>query len=261
MNKKIPFLTFVIFLLSGVFINLSAQGVTTASMNGIITDMQGNPLPGANIILVHEPSGTQYGTSTGETGIYNLPNLKIGGPYKITVSYVGYKKQEDSGFSFDIGEKFRLDFQLSDESVSIGEITVSTTTDETLNSQRTGAATTINPNDISSLPTVKRSTRDLIKLDPRGDGNYSFGGRNWLYNNISVDGSYFNNPFGLDGPAPGGQTDAEPIPYDAIQRVQVSIAPYDVREGGFTGAGVNTVTKSGTNEYRSPRALGGRPSS
>ncbi len=250
MNKKFLFIGISLFFLFGLFLNLYAQGVTTASMNGIVTDTQGNPLPGANIILVHIPSGTQYGTSTGETGIYNLPNLKIGGPYKITVSYVGFTKQKDSGFYFDIGEKFRLDFRLSDQSVKIGEITVSTTKDQTLNSQRTGAATFISSNDVQLLPTVKRSTRDLIKLDPRADGNYSFGGRNWLFNNISVDGSYFNNPFGLDGPAPGGQTDAEPIPYDAIQQVQVSIAPYDVREGGFTGAGVNTVTKSGTNQYK-----------
>jgi len=251
MNKRITLLSIFLFFLSGVFLSLSAQGVTTASMNGIVTDTNGNPLPGANIILVHIPTGTQYGTTTGSTGIYNLPNLKIGGPYKITVSYVGYKKQVDSGFSFDIGEKFRLDFRLSEKSVELGQVTVSTTKDETLNSQRTGAATVINPDEVNALPTVKRSTRDLIKLDPRDDGNYSFGGRNWLYNNISVDGSYFNNPFGLDGPAPGGQTDAEPIPYDAIQQVQVSIAPFDVREGGFTGAGVNTVTKSGTNDFKS----------
>ena len=250
MKKKISAFTFIVLLLSGIITTLFAQGVTTASINGVVTDADGNPLPGANVIAVHVPSGTQYGTSTGKTGIYNLLNLKIGGPYNVTVSYVGYTKEKKGGFSLNIGEKFRLDFKLSSKSVELGEITVSTTKDATLNSQRTGAATIINPNDVTLLPTVKRSTRDLIKLDPRADGNYSFGGRNWLFNNISVDGSYFNNPFGLDGPAPGGQTDAEPIPYDAIQQVQVSIAPFDVREGGFTGAGVNTVTKSGTNEYK-----------
>ena len=100
------------------------------------------------------------------------------------------------------------------------------------------------------LPSIKRSTRDLTRLDPRSDGNFSFAGRNWLYNNVSLDGSYFNNPFGLDDPAPGGQTNAEPVPYDAVEQVQVSIAPFDVREGGFTGANINTVTKSGTNDLR-----------
>ncbi len=100
------------------------------------------------------------------------------------------------------------------------------------------------------LPSIKRSTRDLTRLDPRSDGNFSFAGRNWLYNNVSLDGSYFNNPFGLDDPAPGGQTNAEPVPYDAVEQVQVSLAPFDVREGGFTGANINTVTKSGTNTLR-----------
>ena len=100
------------------------------------------------------------------------------------------------------------------------------------------------------LPSIKRSTRDLTRLDPRSDGNFAFAGRNWLYNNISLDGSYFNNPFGLDDPAPGGQTNAEPVPYDAVEQVQVSLAPFDVREGGFTGANINTVTKSGTNDFR-----------
>ncbi|MEO2186241.1 MAG: TonB-dependent receptor, partial [bacterium] len=99
------------------------------------------------------------------------------------------------------------------------------------------------------MPSIKRSTRDLTRLDPRSDGNFSFGGRNWLYNNISLDGSYFNNPFGLDDPAPGGQANAEPVSMDAVEQVTVSIAPFDIREGGFTGAGINTVTKSGTNDF------------
>ena len=122
--------------------------------------------------------------------------------------------------------------------------------DEVLNAGRTGAATFISPEQVELLPSIKRSTRDLTRLDPRSDGNFSFAGRNWLYNNVSLDGSYFNNPFGLDDPAPGGQTNAEPVPYDAVEQVQVSLAPFDVREGGFTGANINTVTKSGTNDFR-----------
>ncbi len=104
-----------------------------------------------------------------------------------------------------------------------------------LDAERTGAATFISPEQVAVLPSIKRSTRDLTRLDPRSDGNFAFAGRNWLYNNVSLDGSYFNNPFGLDDPAPGGQTNAEPVPYDAVEQVQVSLAPFDVREGGFTG--------------------------
>jgi hypothetical protein len=122
--------------------------------------------------------------------------------------------------------------------------------DEVLNSGRTGASLAVGPAKVALTPSIKRSTRDLTRLDPRSDGNMSFAGRNWLYNNISLDGSYFNNPFGLDDPAPGGQTNAEPVPYDAVAQLQVSLAPFDIREGGFTGANINTVTKSGTNELR-----------
>jgi len=227
-----------------------AQGVTTASMNGIVQDAEGNNLPGANVIAVHIPSGTQYGASTRVNGLFNILNVRVGGPYTVTVSFVGYNQQKQEDVFLNLGQNFRLEFTLESEAVEIGEVVVSGEQDNILNSGRTGAETFITPDDVNILPTIKRSTRDLTRLDPRSDGNFSFGGRNWLYNNISVDGSYFNNPFGLDDPAPGGQTNAEPLPYDAVEQVQVSIAPFDVREGGFTGAGINTVTKSGTNNFQ-----------
>lgn len=229
---------------------LFAQGVTTASINGFVSDSDGGPLPGANVVAVHEPSGTRYGAATRENGVFNLPNLKIGGPYSITVSFVGYNDRKEEGFYLNIGQTLKFDFELVSESVELGELIVTGEIDNVLNSSRTGAETFINPDEIIALPSIKRSTRDLTRLDPRSDGNFSFGGKNWLYNNVSVDGSYFNNPFGLDDPAPGGQTNAEPLPYDAIEQVQVSLAPFDVREGGFTGAGINTVTKSGTNDFK-----------
>jgi hypothetical protein len=246
-------LLFFFLVLASLFIipnQIFAQGVTTASMNGIVQDAEGNPLPGANVIAVHVPSGTQYGASTRTTGLFNLPNVRVGGPYTVTVSFVGYNQQKQEIVTLNIGQNFKLEFTLESEAVEIGEVVVSGEQDNVLNSGRTGAETFINPDEVSILPTIKRSTRDLTRLDPRSDGNFSFGGRNWLYNNISVDGSYFNNPFGLDDPAPGGQTNAEPLPYDAVEQVQVSVAPFDVREGGFTGAGINIVTRSGTNNIR-----------
>ncbi len=227
-----------------------AQGVTTAAMNGIVKDADGNPLPGANVIAKHIPSGTQYGASTTASGIFNLLNLRIGGPYTVTVSYVGYVSASQENIQLTLGLNYRLEFILQEAAVEISGIVVSAEQDPVLNSGRTGAETSITSDEIQNLPSIKRTTRDLIRLDPRSDGNYSFGGRNWLYNNISVDGSYFNNPFGLDDPAPGGQTAAEPIPYDAVEQVQVSIAPFNVTQGGFTGAGVNTVTKSGSNQWK-----------
>ncbi|HEX9971219.1 MAG TPA: carboxypeptidase regulatory-like domain-containing protein, partial [bacterium] len=229
---------------------LLAQGITTARMNGLVTSDKDKPLTGANVIAVHEPSNTQYGTMVGTAGLFDLPNMKIGGPYTVTVTFIGYKTEKQKDVFLSLGQTVRLDFKLIEEALAMQAIEVTAEQDQILNSDRTGAATFISPQAIIQMPSIKRSTRDLTRLDPRSDGNFSFGGKNWLYNNISLDGSYFNNPYGLDDPAPGGQTNAEPVPFEAIEQVQVSVAPFDVRQGGFTGAGINTVTKSGTNEFK-----------
>lgn len=228
---------------------LLGQGVTTAGISGFVYNENDEPLPGANVVVVHEPSGTQYGTMTRQGGAFNIPNMKVGGPYTATASFIGYQSQEEAEVYLALGATYRIIFKLAVEAIAMEQIDVVAETDEVLNSDRTGAATFVSPDQIARMPSIKRSTRDVTRLDPRSDGNFSFGGRNWLYNNISLDGSYFNNPFGLDDPAPGGQTNAEPVPFDAVEQVQVSIAPFDVREGGFTGAGINTVTKSGTNQF------------
>lgn len=243
-------LLFLVSILMVLPETIIAQGVTTASLNGIVQDADGNPLPGANVIAEHIPSGSQYGAATRDNGFFNLPNLRVGGPYTVTVSYIGYNPQKKEDINLSLGQDFRIEFTLESEAVTVGEVVVTAEQDAVLNSNRTGAATYVEVDQIQSLPTIKRSIRDLTRLDPRSDGNYSFGGKNWLYNNISLDGSYFNNPFGLDDPAPGGQTNSEPVPYDAVEQIQISIAPYDVRQGGFTGAGINVVTKSGTNRYQ-----------
>jgi len=242
-----PLLVLGVLLLAG---SLFAQGVTTGAINGVVTDGQGKPLPGANVVAVHVPSGTQYGTAVRSGGAFNIPNMKIGGPYTVTATFVGYKTQTEENVFLGLGQNLRLDFKLPEQAITVQGVQVTAEQDEVLNSGRTGAATYIKAEQVTELPSLKRSTRDLTRLDPRSDGNFSFGGRNWLYNNLSLDGSYFNNPFGLDDPAPGGQANAEPVPFDAVAQVQVSIAPFDVREGGFTGAGINTVTKSGTNQLK-----------
>ena len=229
---------------------LAGQGVTTAALNGLVTSEQGPALPQANVVAEHLPSGTQYRAVVRTGGAYTIPDMRVGGPYRVTVTFVGYQPKVEENVFLSLGQSLRLDFQLVPQAVQLPEVRVAGARDEVLNAGRTGPATFIDPTKVALLPSIKRSTRDLIRLDPRSDGNFSFAGRNWLYNNISVDGSYFNNPFGLDDPAPGGQTNAEPIPFDAVEQVQVSVAPFDVRQGGFTGANVNTVTKSGTNNFR-----------
>ena len=227
---------------------LVGQGVTTAAMSGIVTDLNGVPLTEANIVAVHVPSGTQYRAVSRTGGAYSLPNLRVGGPYQVTATLIGFKPRVEQNLTLNLGETHRLDVRLEAEVVQLQEVVATAERDRVLEAGRTGAATYISPKQVEVLPSIKRSTRDLTRLDPRSDGNFAFAGRNWLYNNVSLDGSYFNNPFGLDDPAPGGQTNAEPVPYDAVEQVEVSVAPFDIREGGFTGANINTVTKSGTNE-------------
>jgi hypothetical protein len=228
----------------------AAQGVTTAALHGVVTGEDAIAVSRANVVAVHVPSGTQYRAVTTTLGAYNLPNLRVGGPYRLTVTLLGYEPQSRDSLFLDLGQSLRHDFRLVRQAVQIAGVQITTDRDPTLNAGRTGAGTSIAPELVIAVPSIKRSTRDLTRLDPRSDGNFSFAGRNWLYNNISLDGSYFNNPFGLDDPAPGGQANAEPVPYDAVEQVQVSLAPFDVRQGGFTGANINTVTKSGTNAFR-----------
>lgn len=235
-----------------------AQGVTTASLNGFVFDAAGDPIPGANVVAVHEPSGTRYGTSTRAGGAYVLPNLRVGGPYTITATFIGYQPAVETGVSLSLGQTLSLDFRLAEDAVLLDGVTVQAEADEVLASDRTGASTTVDAREVAVLPTISRSTRDLTRVDPRSDGNFSFAGRNWLYNNVTLDGSYFNNAFGLDDPSPGGQAGAEPVPYDAIEQVEVSVAPFDVRESGFTGASINQVTKSGTNTFEATAYAFGR---
>ena len=249
--KPLMIITFITLVGIGFAIpELSfGQGLTTSSLSGTVSDDNGNPLPGANVVATHEPTGASYGAAVRTGGYYDILNMKIGGPYTVNVTYIGYQEQSEANVYLSLGQTAKLNFQLTQEAIEVAGVLVTAEMDEVMNSGRTGAATFISPDLVARMPSIKRSTRYLTRLDPRSDGNFSFGGRNWLYNNISLDGSNFNNAFGLDDPAPGGQSNAEPVPFDAIEQVQVSIAPFDVREGGFTGAGINTVTKSGTNDF------------
>lgn len=247
-GRALPLLL-ALTLLPALAAPLAAQGVTTSSINGRVTDTEGNPLAEATVVAVHVPTGTRYRAVTRSGGAYDLPNLRVGGPYTITVTFIGMEQGVRREVVLELGQPHRADFALVRRAIELEELQVAAE-NAVLNPGRTGAETNISPREVALTPSVKRSIRDLTKLDPRSDGNFAFAGRNWLYNNVSVDGSYFNNAFGLDDPSPGGQANAEPLPFDAIEQVQVSIAPFDVREGGFTGANVNTVTRSGTNEWR-----------
>lgn len=192
-------------------------------------------------------------TTTRKDGRYNVPNVRVGGPYTISVSYIGYKDQKIENVTLSLGQEYTGDFNIAPDTKQLNEVVVkSGKQDKTFNNNRTGAQEIISRDQLEKLPTINRSAQDFTRLEPSAAstaGGQSFGGRSNQYNNFTVDGANFNNSFGLSGTL-GGQASAQPISLDAIEQIQVNVAPYDVRQGGFSGAGVNTVTKSGTNTFR-----------
>lgn len=237
---------FFFLLLCLVSATVAAQ-VTTSNIRGTVTDQQGEALLGANVVALHTPTGTRYGAITNEDGRFNLLNLRVGGPYEVTISYVGFASQQQTDVYLTLGKTYTLEVLLVEESQALEEVVVVSDRSGTFGSDRTGAETSVGRREITRLPTISRSTNDFTRLEPTAS-NGSFGGRNDQFNNFSLDGAIFNNPFGLDAAQPGGQTDATPISLDAIDQIQVATAPYDVTQAGFTGASVNAVTRSGTND-------------
>ncbi|SDG39437.1 TonB-dependent receptor [Chitinophaga filiformis] len=225
---------------------------TTSEIHGQVKDGQ-TGVPGAVVIALHNPTGTKYMTTTRKDGRYNVPNVRVGGPYTISVSYIGYKDQKIENVILSLGQEYTGDFNIVPDTKQLNEVVVkSGKQDKTFNNNRTGAQEIISRDQLEKLPTINRSAQDFTRLEPTASnpiGGQSFGGRSNQYNNFTVDGANFNNSFGLSGTL-GGQAGAQPISLDAIDQIQVNIAPYDVRQGGFSGAGVNTVTKSGTNTFR-----------
>ncbi|RYU76058.1 TonB-dependent receptor [Hymenobacter persicinus] len=223
-----------------------SQGATTSAMNGVITDKAGSGLPGATVIAIHTPTNTQYVAPTNSEGRFNIQNMRVGGPYTVRVTFVGYKDAERTGIFLTLAQNLRLDLNLSEATTELAGVTISGRQDPVINAGRTGAATSVQREQIERLPTLNRSFDDFTRLTPQSNGQ-SFGGRNSGFNNIPIDGALFNNAFGLSATV-GGQANAQPISLDAIDQIQVSLAPYDVRQGSFTGAGINAVTRSGTNK-------------
>jgi len=230
-------------MLMAFFVN--AQGVTTSGLQGQIIDQSEETLIGATVVAIHTPTGTMYGTTTDENGYYRLDNMKVGGPYKITASYVG---QEDIVYDqvyLRLGEPLRLNVALGESSIALEEIVV--TAQQGSVGKNSGTSTQIGTDEIENLPTLNRDLTDFTRLTPQASGN-SFGGVNNRYNAIYIDGAVNNDVFGLAGSGTnGGQTGISPFSIDIIDQIQVVLSPYDVTYGGFAGAGINAVTKSGTN--------------
>ena len=230
--------------------NIYGQGVTTASISGTVTDQNGEPLPSATVMAVHEPTGTQYGTTTRNNGKYNMLGLRVGGPYTVTISYVGYETQKKENVYLNLGENQTLNFKMATSAVKLSEVTVVGARNAIISSDRTGSSERVSVRQIQEIPTISRSLQDLTKLSPLFSGtNYQAAGRNSRYNNIQLNGTQYNDLFGLGSGAPGSGTGGNSISLDAIQEFQIVIAPYDVRYGGFTGGGINAITRSGTNAF------------
>ncbi|MBB4077662.1 hypothetical protein GGR28_000263 [Lewinella aquimaris] len=247
----------VLLVLMLLPIGVAAQGVTTSSIYGQITDLDSKePLIGATVQAVHTPSGTTYGNVTDLEGFFRLPGLRVGGPYTISVTYTGFNPVVQDDIYLALGQAVNFSQALSEGSVSLGEVTVTATRGGVFDSKRTGQETTINEQQIDALPTVNRNISDYARLNPlakvtEGDGfGISIAGQNNRFNSIYLDGAVNNDAFGLSGSGTnGGQTGVSPISIDAVEQFTVSVAPFDVRQSGFAGGSISAVTRSGTNDF------------
>jgi len=230
----------------------AAQGVTTGALAGTVVNAQGQPVAGASVIAIHVPSGTTYEATTRADGRFSIPGMRVGGPYSVTVAHSGagtaFEPQTKDDIDVTLGVSTDLEFKVTPITVT-ESVTVSGVADAVFSSNRTGAATQVTRDQLAHLPTISNRFDSFTRLSPQSGGGMTFGGVDNRLNNVTIDGSAFNNSFGLAG-TPGERTGVAPISMNAIEQLQINIAPYDVRQGNFVGAGVNSVTRSGGNQFR-----------
>ncbi|MDD3490780.1 MAG: carboxypeptidase regulatory-like domain-containing protein [Paludibacter sp.] len=222
---------------------LNAQ-VTTSGIAGKVIS-GGEPILGATIVATHTPSGTVYGAVSNADGRFNIVGMRVGGPYEVKISYIGYSSVKVSDVNLQLGETYPLNVVLKEDANELEDLVVSAQRTK-FTSEKTGAATNITSSQITNLPSVSRNITDITRLSPYGGNGMSFGGTDGRTANFTVDGANFNNNFGLSSSLPGG---GSPISIEAIEELQVVITPYDVRQTNFIGGGVNAITKSGTNNF------------
>ncbi len=237
-----------------IVLPLGAQ-VTTGTLTGVVVGADGAVLPGVTVEAVHTPTATRYSTVSGANGRYTIPNVRVGGPYTVSATLEGFKPARVTGIEVALGQPTEVAVTMQLAAITEA-ITVTATADEIINPNRTGATSAVSTEQIETLPTVNRSLQDFARTNPyfnveawdASSTRMTVAGRNNRYNTIQIDGAVNNDLFGLaDTGTPGGQANTQPISLDAIQQLQLVVSPYDVRQGGFTGGGVNAVTRSGSN--------------
>ena len=245
MKKSLLFrIVVIVIAFLGSFSVAQAQ-VTTSSIAGTIKDKQG-PMPGASIKATHIPTGTVYGITSNNDGRFTIGNARVGGPYTIEVSFVGYTPQKFENIYLRLGEPYILNVTISDNAANLAEVkVVGSQPNAIMNSNKTGSSTVLTRSSIQNLPSISRSVNDLTRLTPQANGQ-AIGGGNYRSNNFSVDGANFNNQFGIGQNVPAN---GSPISIDALEQISINVTPYDVRQSGFTGGSVNAVTRSGTNKF------------
>jgi len=241
MQKRLYFLFATLVLM----VSSAVAQVTTSGMSGKIT-ADGEDVIGATIEAVHVPSGTRYVGVTNTKGMYNILGMRSGGPYEVKISYLGYETKTVKDVTLQLGETYNLSTSINEDSQVLGEVVVTGKGSKFAN-EKMGATTNITNLQMAALPTVSRSITDMTRLSPYGGNGMTFAGSDGRTANFTVDGASFNNNFGLSDGLPGG---GNPISLDAIDEMQVVIAPYDVHQTNFIGGGVNAVTKSGTNTFK-----------
>jgi hypothetical protein len=235
-----------LLIVTGFAAVLSFGQITTSSITGIVKSEAGENLTGATVTATHEPSGTVYSTITQKNGVFTMQGLRIGGPYTLVVNFVGLEPQTFNNIILQLGESYNINVSMGIQSKELTEVFL-TGSARRASSDKGGMSTVINSRVITTIPTISRSITDFTRATPQANGN-SFGGRDARYNNITLDGANLNNNFGLStDPLPGAGNN--PVSLDAIEEISVSLAPYDVRQGNFTGGNIAAITKSGTNTY------------
>lgn len=252
-NKKQTYMKKAIFLFLFFISALGFSQVTKSSISGTVKTNKGESMPGANVEVVHQPTGTKYFTNTDYSGGYSIPAIRPGGPYTVKVTFIGYKTSEVTDVTAPLGSNVNVNVVIVDEMNTLEEVVVKSTRNTTFSKGRNGASQQFNSREINSVPVIgSRSISAITKYNANAGSGGSFGGQDSRLNNFTIDGSVFNDGFGLGSSAQaGGRTGSTAISLDAIEQVQVNIAPFDVRQSGFVGSGINAVTRSGTNEVES----------